>query len=421
MKSNKSIEDLLNSSTDLDMTLLEQFSEYAPLSKDNEKRIIELGLKKLNNENSCTDSEAVVIENPRSKFINFKRFTAAAASVLIILGVGFGLANVLNKNDLPLTGSSVSTKDSETTETTKKSEEKGNDLNYRSVKDIHNQKLNCLTSSGDHNSVYTGLSKITHVFRTDSKFVLFGKNEQDEITIETSDSFSDFYLHEDQTICSSGEIISVIQKDNDTFIIYYINCQKSENTLYRMEADLSSEKYSSYECSLINNSNLNSCSDILDIFEPDDTTVLLTLSDRVILLERSSLVNSAENNFDIYQKTIYSTDKNIIFAFSDMNSRFNVIISDNKKMQLITFKNFNKKKSSHVDSNLKIDPESTSGFSSKTLSTKYDFIYHENNSIFGYSSTNKKSELITSSDSFNIEYLPENILADENNNIYFVN
>lgn len=420
MKNNKSIEDLLNSSTDIDISLLEQFSEYAPLSKDNEKRIIELGLKKLNKENSHTDSEAVIIENPHSKFINFKRFTAVAASVLIILGVGFSLANVLNKNDLPLTGTSVSTKDGETTETTAASEKKGNDLNYRSVKDIQNQKLYCLTYSGDNDSVYTGLSEITNVFRTDDHFVLFGTNDKNELIIETSENFSNFYLHKDFLICSSGEIKSVIQKNNDTFIVYYIDYKKSENTLCRMEANISSETCNTYECSLINNSNLSSCSDILEIFEPDDSSLLLIMSDRVIKLEIKDLFNSSLNNFDIYQKTIYSTDKNIIFSFTDYNNRFSIIVSDSNKLQLVTFKNFNKKKSSHVDYSLKLAPDKVSGFSAKINNSKYDFVYKENGSIWGYSSKNKKSEIISSSDIFSDEYSVDNIIIENNNNIYYI-
>ena len=418
MKSNKSIEDLLNSNTDLDLSLLEQFSEYAPLSKENENKIIELGLKKINKEYSRTDSEAIIIENPRSHFINFKKFTAVAASVLIILGVGFGLTNILKKEDLPLTGVNVSTKERENADTTTQYGEKDNHLNYRSVNDINNQPMYCLSSSGYESSIYTGLSKITNVFKTSSRFVLFGTNGTNELIIETSDNFSNFYCHNDFLICSSGEIKSVIQKNNDTFVIYYIDHQKPGDALCRMEANLSTQKSISYECSAISNSNLTSYSNILEIIEPDDSTVLLIMSDRVIKLDINRL-NASENNYDIYKNTIYSTNNKIVSSFLDSNGKFNLITCDGNKLQLITFRNFNKKKSSHVDSSLKINPQNISGISTKVINSKYDFIYKENNSILGYNIQDKKSELIASSDFFAEGFSPDTVLVEDDNYIYY--
>ncbi len=419
---NKSIEDLLNSNTDLDLSLLEQFSEYAPLSKDNEKSIIELGLKKLNKENKSMDSDVVIIEHSGRKFINFKRFSAVAASVLIILGVGFGLANVPDSNEKPLTGTSVSTKERETKEKIQTtSNDKDNDLNYRTVKDIQNQKLYCLSSSGECDSVHTGLSEINRIFNNDNGFVIFGTTETEELKYEVSKNFSEFYLHKDYMICSSGKIISVIQTNSNVFVIYYIDYEKSDNTLCRMEVDTSSDKRTVYECSLINNSNLGSWSDILEIFEINESDLLLVMSDRVILLDKNKLSSSSEEDFDIYKNTVYSTEKNIMLSFTDNSNRFNLIVSDNKKIQQITFRDFNRKKSSHVDTALKIEADKAVDFSSKIQNTDFDFIYRENDSVFGYNSTTKKAALIAESDLLSEGYSPGNISIDTNNNIYLAN
>lgn len=419
MKSDKSIEDLLNSDIEVDYSLLEKFSEYAPLSKDNEKRIVELGLKKLSKNKNETDTEAVIIENSDRKFISFRKFTAAAASVLIILGVGIGLAVSSNSIVQPKTGTDVSTKESETYNNDKDSKGNSSEINYRSIKDLTNSKLTCISSSGKHSAVYTGLPKIERVYQSDKKFVIFGTNKDNELTIETADNFSDFYLHKDHVICSSGKIVSVIQKDKNIFTVYYIDLGVSGNSLFRMDFNILTEESNVTECDLINNSNIKNISDIMNIYEPDETHTVLVLKDRVIVIDNSQKADSNTDSFDIYKKSIYSTENKIVFSFYDQKGNLNLIVSAKNKYKLVTILNYNKLRSSTNESNLKIKTENVSDFSSEIYYNDFDFMYLENNKIVGYKTETRKSETITDSDKYIEDFDFDNVLIDSSKNIYY--